>query len=60
MTGGTITITNVGAFGVDSGTPILNPGEAAILCLGAVRPMPWVVQAADGSQSIAVRQVSCR
>lgn len=58
MTGGTITITNVGAFGVDSGTPILNPGEAAILCLGAVRPMPWVVQAADGSQSIAVRQVT--
>ena len=40
--GGTITITNVGVFGVDTGTPILNPGEAAILCFGAVRPMPWV------------------
>ena len=42
MTGGTITITNVGVFGVDTGTPILNPGEAAILALGAVRPQPWV------------------
>ncbi|QKZ15952.1 dihydrolipoamide acetyltransferase family protein [Streptomyces chartreusis] len=41
MTRGTITITNVGVFGVDSGTPILNPGEAAILCLGAVRRQPW-------------------
>jgi 2-oxoisovalerate dehydrogenase E2 component (dihydrolipoyl transacylase) len=42
LTGGTISITNVGGFGVDSGTPILNPGEAAILCLGAVREQPWV------------------
>lgn len=42
MTGGTITITNVGVFGVDSGTPILNPGEAAILAFGAVRELPWV------------------
>jgi 2-oxoisovalerate dehydrogenase E2 component (dihydrolipoyl transacylase) len=44
MAGGTITITNVGVFGVDNGTPILNPGEAAILCFGAVRQMPWVVK----------------
>ena len=42
MQGGTITITNVGTFGVDNGTPILNPGESAILCFGAVRPTPWV------------------
>jgi 2-oxoisovalerate dehydrogenase E2 component (dihydrolipoyl transacylase) len=42
MLGGTITITNVGVFGVDTGTPILNPGEAAILAFGAVRDMPWV------------------
>ncbi|GAA4857662.1 dihydrolipoamide acetyltransferase family protein [Kitasatospora terrestris] len=42
MTGGSITITNVGVFGVDTGTPILNPGEAAILAFGAVRDMPWV------------------
>lgn len=42
MSGGTITITNVGVFGVDSGTPILNQGEAAILCFGAVRQQPWV------------------
>jgi 2-oxoisovalerate dehydrogenase E2 component (dihydrolipoyl transacylase) len=44
MSGGSITITNVGVFGVDTGTPILNPGEAAILCFGAVRQMPWVVR----------------
>ncbi|WP_435090496.1 dihydrolipoamide acetyltransferase family protein [Micromonospora aurantiaca (nom. illeg.)] len=43
LSGGTITITNIGVFGVDAGTPILNPGEAAILCLGALRRMPWVV-----------------
>jgi 2-oxoisovalerate dehydrogenase E2 component (dihydrolipoyl transacylase) len=42
MQGGTITITNVGVFGVDTGTPILNPGEAAILAFGAVRHLPWV------------------
>lgn len=41
LTGGTISITNVGVFGVDSGTPILVPGEAAILGLGAVRRRPW-------------------
>jgi len=44
MSAGSITITNVGVFGVDSGTPILNSGEAAILCFGAVRQMPWVVK----------------
>ncbi|GAA4611124.1 dihydrolipoamide acetyltransferase family protein [Saccharopolyspora hordei] len=43
MVGGTFTITNVGVFGVDTGTPILNPGESAILALGAIRDMPWVV-----------------
>jgi 2-oxoisovalerate dehydrogenase E2 component (dihydrolipoyl transacylase) len=53
MAGGTMTITNVGVFGVDSGTPIINPGEAAILCFGQVREMPWVV---DGQ--VAVRQVT--
>jgi pyruvate dehydrogenase E2 component (dihydrolipoamide acetyltransferase) len=42
MRGGTVTITNVGVFGVDTGTPILNPGESAILALGAVREQPWV------------------
>jgi pyruvate dehydrogenase E2 component (dihydrolipoamide acetyltransferase) len=58
MAGGTITITNVGVFGVDNGTPILNPGESAILCFGAVRPTPWVVDAPDGGQSIVPRQVT--
>ncbi|MGO1562498.1 MAG: dihydrolipoamide acetyltransferase family protein, partial [Actinomycetaceae bacterium] len=42
MADGTITITNVGAFGIDTGTPILNPGESAILAFGAVRQQPWV------------------
>jgi 2-oxoisovalerate dehydrogenase E2 component (dihydrolipoyl transacylase) len=53
MTRGTITITNVGVFGVDTGTPIINPGESAILAFGAVRPMPWVV---DGA--VVPRQVT--
>ena len=39
---GTFTITNVGVFGVDGGTPIINPGEAAILAVGAFRERPWV------------------
>ncbi|MCR2826960.1 dihydrolipoamide acetyltransferase family protein [Microbacterium sp. zg.Y909] len=41
LSGGTFSITNVGVFGVDAGTPILNPGEAGILALGSVRRMPW-------------------
>ncbi|MDT4933261.1 MAG: hypothetical protein QOK11_1153 [Pseudonocardiales bacterium] len=48
MSGGTITITNVGVFGVDTGTPILNPGEAGIVAFGAIRRMPWVVGSGDG------------
>tara|TARA_R110002126_G_scaffold14161_39_gene60229 strand:+ start:44 stop:904 length:861 start_codon:yes stop_codon:yes gene_type:complete len=43
MSGGTITITNLGSFGVDTGTPILNPGEVSILVLGAIKQKPWVV-----------------
>ncbi|GAA2813112.1 dihydrolipoamide acetyltransferase family protein [Crossiella cryophila] len=43
MQHGTFTITNIGVFGVDTGTPIINPGESAILALGAIRDMPWVV-----------------
>ncbi|CAN5269604.1 dihydrolipoamide acetyltransferase family protein [soil metagenome] len=42
MADGTITVTNVGVFGIDTGTPILNPGEAAILAFGAIRDQPWV------------------
>ena len=53
LSGGTITITNVGVFGIDAGTPILTPGEAAILAFGAIRDMPWVV---DGQ--LAVRKVT--
>jgi len=52
LTGGTITITNVGVFGVDAGTPILTPGEAAILAVGAVRRQPWEYQG-----EIALRDV---
>jgi 2-oxoisovalerate dehydrogenase E2 component (dihydrolipoyl transacylase) len=53
MTGGTFSITNVGVFGVDSGTPILPPGEAAILAFGVIRPMPWVHKG-----KIKIRQVT--
>lgn len=52
LSGGTISITNIGVFGIDAGTPILNPGEAAILALGAVRKMPWEYQ-----DQVALRQV---
>jgi 2-oxoisovalerate dehydrogenase E2 component (dihydrolipoyl transacylase) len=41
LSGGTISITNIGVFGIDAGTPILNPGEAAIIAMGAVRRQPW-------------------
>ncbi|MEO5781048.1 MAG: dihydrolipoamide acetyltransferase family protein [Arthrobacter oryzae] len=52
LSGGTISITNIGVFGIDAGTPILNPGEAAILAVGAVRKMPWEFQ-----DEVALRQV---
>jgi 2-oxoisovalerate dehydrogenase E2 component (dihydrolipoyl transacylase) len=54
---GTFTLTNIGVFGVDSGTPIINPGESAILALGAIRKQPWVVSE-DGTDAIAIRQVA--
>jgi 2-oxoisovalerate dehydrogenase E2 component (dihydrolipoyl transacylase) len=53
MTGGTMTITNIGVFGIDAGTPILPPGQSAIISLGSVVERPWVV----GSK-IVVRQVT--
>ncbi|PPG77523.1 MULTISPECIES: dihydrolipoamide acetyltransferase family protein [unclassified Rathayibacter] len=43
MQNGTITITNIGVFGMDTGTPILNPGEVAIIALGTIKQKPWVV-----------------
>lgn len=52
LAGGTFSITNIGVFGIDAGTPILNPGEAGILALGAVRRVPWEHECA-----IALRQV---
>lgn len=53
MSGGTITVTNIGVFGMDTGTPILNPGEVAIVALGTIRQKPWVV---DGE--VRPRQVT--
>lgn len=52
LSGGTISITNIGVFGIDAGTPILNPGEAAILAMGAVRRQPWEYQG-----EVALREV---
>ena len=43
MSNGTITITNIGSYGMDTGTPIINPGEAAIIALGSIKLKPWVV-----------------
>lgn len=42
--GGTITITNIGVFGMDAGTPIINPGEAGIVAMGTIAQKPWVVE----------------
>ncbi|MEV0251986.1 dihydrolipoamide acetyltransferase family protein [Nocardia sp. NPDC050712] len=53
LRGGTFTITNVGVFGVDVGVPLVNPGEAAILCLGSISKRPWVVR-----DELAVRWVT--
>ncbi|MCD2188326.1 dihydrolipoamide acetyltransferase family protein [Actinomycetospora soli] len=53
MRGGTVTITNVGVFGVDAATPILNPGESAILCVGAIRRRPWEYRG-----EVALREVT--
>lgn len=53
MGNGTITITNIGVFGVDTGTPILNPGEVSIVALGSIRKKPWVVD-----DEIVVRYVT--
>jgi 2-oxoisovalerate dehydrogenase E2 component (dihydrolipoyl transacylase) len=43
MAKGTVTITNIGSYGMDTGTPILNPGEVGIVALGAIKQKPWVV-----------------
>jgi pyruvate dehydrogenase E2 component (dihydrolipoamide acetyltransferase) len=43
MANGTVSITNIGVFGMDTGTPILNPGEVAIVAMGTIKPKPWVV-----------------
>lgn len=53
LRGGTFSITNIGVFGIDAGTPILNPGEAAILALGQVREQPWGHQG-----EVVLRQVT--
>ena len=53
MSNGTITITNLGSFGVDTGTPIINPGEVSIVALGTIKHKPWVV---DGQ--VEVRYVT--
>jgi pyruvate dehydrogenase E2 component (dihydrolipoamide acetyltransferase) len=54
LRGGTFTLTNVGVFGVDAGVPILNPGEAAILALGAVQRRPWEYEGAVALRDVAV------
>ncbi|MFD4369656.1 dihydrolipoamide acetyltransferase family protein [Rhodococcus sp. NPDC058521] len=53
LQGGTISITNIGPFGMDTGTPLLNPGEAAILCLGLISKRPWIHEG-----EVAVRDVT--
>ncbi|WP_136043886.1 MULTISPECIES: dihydrolipoamide acetyltransferase family protein [unclassified Microbacterium] len=52
LAGGTFSISNIGVFGVDAGTPILPPGQSGILAVGAVRRQPWEFRG-----EIALRQV---
>jgi 2-oxoisovalerate dehydrogenase E2 component (dihydrolipoyl transacylase) len=58
MQRGSFTITNVGVFGVDTGTPIINPGEAAILAFGAIRDQPWVHRGKVKSRSVTTLALS--
>jgi 2-oxoisovalerate dehydrogenase E2 component (dihydrolipoyl transacylase) len=55
---GTITITNYGVFDIDSGTPILNPGESAILGVGAIKEKPWVVEGRVEPRQVATLSLS--
>jgi len=58
MQRGSFTITNVGVFGVDTGTPIINPGEAAILAFGAIRDQPWVHRGKVKARSVTTLALS--
>jgi 2-oxoisovalerate dehydrogenase E2 component (dihydrolipoyl transacylase) len=58
MSGGTFTITNVGVFGIDGGTPILNPGESGILAVGAIGRRPWVVDDQVVARDVATLSLS--
>jgi 2-oxoisovalerate dehydrogenase E2 component (dihydrolipoyl transacylase) len=58
LSGGTISITNIGSLGIDAGTPIINPGEAAILCTGAIRRQPWEFRGEIALRSVMTLSVS--
>jgi 2-oxoisovalerate dehydrogenase E2 component (dihydrolipoyl transacylase) len=58
LSGGTISITNIGVFGIDAGTPILNPGEAAILAMGGIRRAPWEYQGEIALRSVMTLSLS--
>jgi 2-oxoisovalerate dehydrogenase E2 component (dihydrolipoyl transacylase) len=58
LSGGTISITNIGVFGIDAGTPILNPGEAAILAMGSIRRTPWEYQGEIALRSVLTLSLS--
>jgi pyruvate dehydrogenase E2 component (dihydrolipoamide acetyltransferase) len=58
LSGGTISITNIGVFGIDAGTPILNPGEAAILAMGSTRRHPWEYQGEIALRSVMTLSLS--
>lgn len=57
-TGGTFTISNLGMFGIDNFTAIINPPESAILAVSATKDTPIVVlDDASGEKTIAIRPV---
>ncbi|MEI8368569.1 MAG: dihydrolipoamide acetyltransferase family protein [Planctomycetia bacterium] len=57
MEGGVFTITNLGGFGIDEFTPIINGPQTAILGVGAIRREPVVVTDGGGAESIGIRDL---
>ncbi len=56
--GGTYTVSNAGAMGGSRySTPIITPGQAAVLAVGRTRWMPWVIEQENGSRGLAPRLI---
>ena len=54
--GGTFTVSNLGMYGIDNFTAIINPPEAAILAIGGIKNMPAVIEE-EGVEKIGIRSL---